>query len=91
MLRPGFDPSGLIVVSEDPAIEGGDRDVDAGRPEIGDEDVPGIGAEGQLARRAPAGARPDITFADEPAIDELTDALRHDRTAQARSGNEFRP
>ena len=31
----------------------GDRDVDAGRAEVGDEDVPGVGAEGQLAWRPP--------------------------------------
>ena len=49
--------------------------------------MPGVGAERQLARRATAGARPDVALGDEPALDELADALRDDRPAQARSAS----
>ena len=70
-------------MAEDPAVEGRDRDVDARRAEVGDQDVTGVGAERQLARRPAAGARPDVAFADQPAIDQLADPLGDDRAAEA--------
>ncbi len=82
-LRTGLDVGRLVVVAEDPAVEGGHRDVDARGAEVGDEDVAAVGAEGQLARRATAGARADVALADEAALDELADALGHDRPAEA--------
>ena len=56
-LRAGRDAGRLGVVGEDAAVEVGDRDIDAGGAEVGDEDVAGVGPEGQLARRPAAGAR----------------------------------
>ena len=47
----------LVVVAEDPAGEVGQRDVDARRAEVGDEDVAGVGPERELARRPAARAR----------------------------------
>ena len=47
----------------------GDGDVDARGAEVRDEDVPGIGAERQLARRPTARARPDLAFGDQAAIE----------------------
>ena len=52
----------LVVMAEDPAVEGRDRDVDARRAEVRDEDVPGLGPERQLARRPAAGRRPDVAL-----------------------------
>ena len=88
---PGLDPHRLVVVTEDPAVEGRDGDVDAGRAEIGDQDVAGVGAEGQLAWRSTAGARADVALADEPALDQLADALRDDRAAESGAGHQLRP
>ena len=62
-LGAGLDPGRLVVVAEDPAVEGRHRDIDAGRAEVGDQDVAAVGPEGQLARRPAAGARPDIALA----------------------------
>ena len=72
------------MVAEDPAVEGRQRDVDARRAEVGDEDVAGVGAERQLARRPAAGARAGVALDDEAALDQLADALGDDRPAQAR-------
>ena len=51
-------------------------------PEVRDQDVAGVGAERQAARRAAAGARPDIALGDEPAVHELADPLRDDGPSQ---------
>ena len=89
VLRAGLDPGRLVVMTEDPAVERRDRHVDAGRAEVGDEDVAAVGVEGQLARRAAAGARPDIALADEPALDQLADPLGHDRAAETGPGDQL--
>ncbi len=81
-LRAGLDRGRLVVVGEDPPVERGQRDVDAGRAEVRDQDVPGVGPEGQAARRPAAGARPDVALGDEPAVHELADPLRDDRPAE---------
>ena len=78
-----LDPGGLVVVAEDPAIQARDGHVDAGRAEVGDQDVPGVRAEGELPWRSSAGARADVTFAQQPAIDQLLDPSRDDRAAEA--------
>ena len=52
---PGGDVGRLGAVGEDPAREVGQRDVGAGRAEIGDEQVPGVGAEAEER-----GARPPV-------------------------------
>ena len=83
-VRAGLDASRLVVMTEDPAVEGGDRDVDAGRAEVGDEDVPGVGPEGELARRAAAGARAQVALVDEPAVDQLADPSRDDGATETR-------
>ena len=76
-------------MAEDPAVEGRDRDVDAGRAEVGDEHVPGVRAERQLAGRPAAGARPDVALGHEPALDQLADPLGDDRPAQTGAGDEL--
>ena len=81
-LRTGLDVGGLVVMTEDPAVERRHRDVDARRAEVGDEDVAAVGAEGELAWRPAAGARPDVALGHEPALDELADPLGHDRPAE---------
>ena len=81
-LRAGLDRRRLVVMAEDPPVERGDRHVDARRPEVRDEDVAGVGAERQLARRPAAGARSDVALGDEPAVHELPDPLRDDRPPQ---------
>ena len=86
MLRSGLDPGRLVVVAEDPPVEGRDRDIDARGAQVRDEDVPAVGAERQLARRAATGAGPDLAFGDEAALDQLADPLGDDRPTRARSG-----
>ena len=88
-LRAGLDPGRLVVMAEDPAVEGRHGDVDAGRPEVGDQDVPGVGPEGQLARRPAAGARPDVALGDQAALDQLADPLGHDRPAEPGPGDQL--
>ena len=58
-------------------------DVDAGRAEVGDQHVPGVGAERELARRPPAGARPGVALDDQAAVEQLGDPLRDDAARQA--------
>ena len=82
--------SGLVVVTEDPAVERRHRDVDARRAEVGHEDVAGVGPERQLPRRAAAGAGPDVAFGDQPALDQLADPLGDDRPAQPVRVDELR-
>ncbi len=89
LVRSGLDPGGLVVMPEDPAVEGRDRHVDARRPEVGDQDVTTFGVECQLARRPAAGARPDIAFADQPAFDQLTDPLGDGGAAEAGPGDQL--
>ena len=72
-LRAGRDLRGLVVVPEDPAVEARDGDVDAGRAEVGDEDVAGIRAEGQLAGGRPPVLGPVSPSATSPrSISSLT-------------------
>ena len=77
-------------MAEDPAVEARERDVDAGGAEVGDEDVAGARAEGQLAGRSAAGARAEVALDDEPALDELADPLGDDRPAEAGARDELR-
>ena len=82
-VRSVRDAGRLVVVAEDPAVERRHRDVDRGRAEVGDQHVAGVGAERQLARRPAAGARARVALDDEPAIQELRDALGDDAAAEA--------
>ncbi len=75
-------------MAEDPAVERGDRDVDARRAEVGDQHVPGVRAERELARRPSAGARPGVALDDQAAIEELGDPLRDDAAREARVRDE---
>ena len=88
---PGLDVRGLVVMTEDPAVEVVDRHVDARRAEVGDEDVAAVGPEGQLPRRAAAGARSDVALGHQSALDELADPLGDDRPAETRPRHELRP
>src|SRR6185503_20044807 len=80
----------LVAMTEDPAVEARDGNVDAGRTQVGDEDVARLRHERQLAWRAAAGARSGLAFGDEAAIDQLTDPLGDDRTRQAGPADELR-
>ena len=83
----GFGSGGNIrrlgEVAECLPAEVRDRDVDARRTEIRDEQVTGRCLEGQLPGRPAAGARTDVTFRHEASIDELPHPLRNDRATQA--------
>ena len=76
---------------EDPAGEIGRGDVDARRPQVGNEDVAGRPLEDELARPPAARARSDARFGQEAAVDELGDALGDDRPAQPGSVSDVRP
>ena len=78
-------------MSEDPAVERRQRHVDAGRPEIGHEEVAGRGPERELPRRPPARAGSDRTLGDQTSLDELTDTTPDDRPAETRPLDELRP
>ena len=88
-LRAGGDVGRLVPMAEDPAVEIGDRDVDAGCAEVGDEHVAGVRAERHLARRAAAGARPDLVVDDQAELDQLGDALGDDASAQTGASNQL--
>ena len=87
-VRSVRDAGRLVVVAEDPAVERGDGDVDRGRAEVGDQHVAGVGAERELARRPAAGARARVALDDEPAIQQLRDALGDDAAAEAGARDE---
>ena len=80
----------LVVVAEDPPVEGRHRDVDARGAEVGDQDVPGIAPGSELPRRAAAGARADIALRDEAALDQLADPLGDDRPSESGPGDQLR-
>ena len=85
----GRDLCRLVVMAQDPAVEARDGDVDARRAEVGDEHVAGVRGEGQLAGRPAAGAWPGLALGDEPAVDQLADALGDDRPRQAGPDDEL--
>ena len=61
--RSVLDAGGFVVVTQDPAIEAGDGDVDARRPEIGDRTCP---ASAQKASWR--GGRPPVLGPTSPSI-----------------------
>ena len=82
-LRAGLDERRLVVVREDPPVEGREGDIDACGTQVGDEDVAGVAPEREVARRPAARARTRVAFADEPPIDHLGDAPGDDRPTEA--------
>jgi hypothetical protein len=72
------------VVAEDPPVEAGQGNVDAGRAQVGDKDVAGIGPEPQLTRWPSARARPDVALGYEAAVDELADPPNDDGSPEPR-------
>ncbi len=89
-LRTRLDPGRLVVMPEDPPVEGRDRDVDARGAQVGDQQMAAIGSEGQLARRAAARTRTNVALGQQSARDQVADPLRDDRPAEPRAGHEFR-
>ncbi len=89
-LGPRLDLGRLAVMTEDPSVQAGQRDVDARRPEVGNEDVTGVGAKPQLPRGPAARARPDVTLRDEAAIEKLANSPDHDGTAEPGPGDQLR-
>ena len=75
-LRPVADVGRLVAVGDDPAVERGQRHIDARRAQVGDEDVAGVRAEGELARRSAAGARSGVTVAHQADRDQLAAGVR---------------
>jgi hypothetical protein len=73
----------LAEMRQDGAAEIGERDIDAGRAEVGDEERPGIRREPHVARRPAAGARCRAVRDDETAVREFRDALRGDGAREA--------
>ena len=51
---------------------------------------PADGPEGELARRAAPGARPDLALDDQPALEQLADALGHDPATQTGARDQLR-
>ena len=77
-------------MTEDPTVERGQRDVDTGGAEIGDEQVPGGRPERKLPWRAAARTRPDSTLCDQPAVDQLADSPADDRPSETGPPDQFR-
>jgi hypothetical protein len=90
-VRSSLDPGRLVVMTKDPAVQGGHRDIDAGGAQVRHEEMASIGPERQLAGRPPTRRWTDFAFSDQPALHELADALRDDRSAQARVLDDLRP
>jgi hypothetical protein len=90
-VRPGLDRGRLVVMTQDPAVQVRDGDVDARRAEVRDKDMAGTRPERQLARRPPASARANVALDDQAALDELADALGDDRPTEAGPVDELRP
>ena len=90
-LGAGGDVGRLVAMTQDAAVEVGDGDVDAGRAEVGDEYVTGVGAEAHLPWRAAACARTQLVVDDQAQLDELGNALGDDAAAQAGAGDELGP
>ena len=89
-LGPVGDVRGLGVVAQDPAGEVGLGDRDARRPEVRDEDLAGVGAEREVARRPAPGARADVALDDQPPVQQLLHAAGDDRAAEAGPGDQVR-
>ncbi len=81
-LRPGPDVGGLVAVPEHAAVEIGDGDVDARRAEVGDEEVPGVGAERDATRGTAARAR-TLGLGDEAQRHQLGQRLLDLRPQEA--------
>ena len=65
----------LVAVRDDPPIESGQRDIDAGRAQIGDKHMAGLGVKRKLTRRPATGRLADAALLDQAAINQLTHAL----------------
>ena len=89
-LRPGADVRRLVAVAKDATVQIGDRDVDARRTEVADEEVTGIGTEPDAPRRPAAGARACLGVLDEPEAPQLAETLRDDGAAQPGGRHELR-
>jgi len=89
-IRPGLDQRWLVVMAQDPSIEGRDRDIDARRAQVRDEDMSGVSPERELSRRPPPGAWTRVAFADQSPIHQLGNAAGNDRPAKAGSLDELR-
>ena len=82
-LRPGGDVCGLVAVTQDPPVEVGDGDIDAGGPEVSDEEVARIGAKAHASWRSAPGARPRVALDHQAELDQLADPLRDDAAREA--------
>ena len=78
----GRDVRRLGGVREDLPGKVGDGDVDARRAEVGDEQMPGVGAEADGPRRAAPGRRADAALGDEPVVGERGQPLADQRPAE---------
>jgi hypothetical protein len=69
---------------QDPPIERGQRNVDAGRAEVGNQQVAGVSTKCELAWRAAARAGAGLALHEQAPIQELADPLDDDAAGQAR-------
>ena len=83
-VRAGRDVGALCSVDEDLAREIGERDVHARRAEVGDEQIPGVGAEAEQPGRPASRRRAEPVLGQEAVVEERVDALRDDRPAETR-------
>src|SRR4029079_3424656 len=56
---------------------------------VGDQDMPGVSPERQLARWPATGARPDVPFGDQAALDELADPRADEGPTQPRARHQL--
>jgi hypothetical protein len=89
-LRTVFDERRLLVVAEDPSVEGREGDIDACGTQVRDEDMAGVSPEREVTRRSAARARTGVAFADEAPVDHLGDAPGDDRPTEAGPLDQFR-
>jgi hypothetical protein len=87
--RPRRDVARLLGVREHVPrqVDGGDCGV--GRTEVGREHEAGRRAEAEDARRAAAGRGAELGLLDQAAREQLRDALRDDRPAEAGAGDQL--
>ncbi len=69
----------------------GERDVCARRAEVGHEQIAGVGAEPEQARRPATRRDADAVLREQPVVEQRVDPLRQHRAAEPGRLRELRP
>src|SRR5204862_5265209 len=88
--RARLDLGRLIMMAEDPAVEGRQGDIHAGRPQIRDEQMAGIRSECELTGWTTTGRRAWVALEHQGPLDELAHSLRDDRPPEPGPLDELR-